>query len=301
MAYPGYGPAQSLLQLKQALSFKPHHIVVSVYFGNDFLDAFSASQWSPTISALAPPDLLRESRTKEAAGPMHILVNELYMADESANDTPGYVRRLRTWLSLHSRLYGLMRAAKNFVRPPAVSIEFGAADFDTLVSRIPPAKLRYWMITDQPNWRAILSPRFHALGVDDCDVRIRLGVEIVKRALKSIAEQSRAEGVELLVVLLPTKETVFWPHTNLTHSVLSGLVANEARLKQELIGDLNSQSIDVVDAVDSLREAPRQPYFETADDHPNALGHRVIAGVVAARLARSYKSARSVPGAKTPQ
>ena len=34
------------------------------------------------------------------------------------NDPSGYVTRLKTWLSLHSRLYGLMRAARNVVRPP---------------------------------------------------------------------------------------------------------------------------------------------------------------------------------------
>jgi lysophospholipase L1-like esterase len=301
MAYPGYSPAQSLLQLKQALSFKPHHIVVSVYFGNDFIEAFNTSQWNSAISNLAPPDLLRESRIKEAESPLHILGNELYMADESANDVPGYATRLRSLLSSHSRLYGLMRAAKNFARPPTPSTDFGATDFDTVIRLLPPAKLRYWMITDQPNWRAILTTRSHAFGMNDRDVRVRLGVEIVKRALKSIAEQTRAEGVELLVVLLPTKDTVFWPHTNLKESVLSELVATEARLKEELIGDLNSQRIDVVNATEPLRKAPRQPYFETADSHPNALGHRVIADVVAARLAASDNTARGVSAATKPQ
>ena len=298
MAFPGMSPADSLFQLKQALSFKPHHLVVSVYFGNDFHDAFKATQWIPAVSALAPPHLLRESRVKEAASPLQGLANVLYMGDEAANDPPGYVSRVRTWLSLHSRLYGLMRAAKNVVRPPGVSRGSEAEDFDTLVRLLPPAKLRYWAITDQPNWRAILTTRFHALGVDDSDVRVRVGVEIVKRALKSIADQSRAEGVELLVVLLPTKDTVFWPHTNHKEGVLATLVANEARLKRELIADLNAQSIDVVDATEPLREAPRQPYFESAESHPNPLGHRVIAEVVAARLARSDDSARSVPGAE---
>jgi hypothetical protein len=99
------------------------------------------------------------------------------------------------------------------------------------------------------------------------------------------------------VVLLPTKDTVFWPHTNLEESVVSDLVANEARFKEELIGDLNSQRIDVVDATDPLREAPRQPYFETADSHPNALGHRVIANVVAAQLGGSDNGARDLSAA----
>ena len=59
------------------------------------------------------------------------------------------------------------------------------------------------------------------------------------------------KAVELLVVLLPTKDTVFWPHTNLREGGLPQLVANEARLKQELISDLNSQRIHVVDATDA--------------------------------------------------
>jgi hypothetical protein len=301
MALPGHSPAQSLLALDEALSLKPRHIVVSVYFGNDFPDSFHVSQWSSTIRGLALPDLVRESQIAEAREKFLTRANELYFAGDTWGNPPrGVVEYLRAWLSENNRLYGLMRALKNSLRPPPVPM-VGEADFDAVVTQVTPARLRFWTITDQPNWRTILTPPYHALSMDDRDVRVRLGVEILKRALKSMAERTRAEGVELLVVLLPTKETAFWPHTNQTKGILSELVANEARLKQEIIGDSNSQSIHVVDATDALSKAPRQTYFEGPDSHPNPLGHRVIADVVAARLAASDNTARGLSAATKPQ
>jgi hypothetical protein len=211
---------------------------------------------------------------------------ELFHADATINEPPGSLMQTRKWLSAHSRLYGFARAVKRVVRPAPPPVGgIGEGDFDAIVPLIPPDKFQYWTITDQPHWRTILTSRLHALGVDDSDVRIRLGVEIVKHALVSIAAHAAPAGVDVLIVVLPTKDTVFWPHTPVRDGVLPRLVANEARLKQELIDDLTRHRIPVLDATSALQAAPTQPYFETADSHPNALGHRLIAQLVAERLA----------------
>ena len=115
---------------------------------------------------------------------------------------------------------------------------------------------------------------------DDSDVRIRQGFEVVKGSLNSLANRSRSAGVKLLVVLIPTKETVLWSRADQADPALSRLFDNESRLRKELSDFLSSHDIDVVDVSGRLRAAPRQPYFENADGHPNASGHRAIADAI---------------------
>jgi lysophospholipase L1-like esterase len=94
---------------------------------------------------------------------------------------------------------------------------------------------------------------------------------------------ARAAGVDVLVVLHPTKESVFWPRGE-ADPTLRRLVANEARLHQELIAALEADGIAYVDTLPVLRAATDQPYFEDVDGHLNATGHRRIAEAVAARI-----------------
>jgi hypothetical protein len=286
MALPGYGPAHALLQMDEALSLDPKHIIVSVYFGNDFFDASALSMRNGQISALAPSALMHESRVLEDQRKLADEVDALFRReDRTAQDAPlqsDTVARLRAWMSSHSRLYGLARAAKRIVRGPDSSLL--ANDFETAVRGLTPAERRYCLVVDGPAWRTILTPLYRARVIDDSDVRIRQGVEVVKRALESMATQSHHAGIDFLVVLMPTKETVFWPHTDQADGELSRLVTDETRLKEELVHYLESRDVEYVDMVDWLRKVDRQPYFENADGHPNEYGHRVVADVVARRL-----------------
>ena len=93
--------------------------------------------------------------------------------------------------------------------------------------------------------------------------------------------------MDFLVVLLPTKEIVFWPRVagGAPSPDLASMVASEERLRSVLIQDLGRQGVAYVDLLEPLRHAPAQPYFVSLDGHPNALGHEVIGNAVAARLA----------------
>ena len=79
---------------------------------------------------------------------------------------------------------------------------------------------------------------------------------------------------------------MFWSRVRNPDSFpeLRRIVADEERLKQELVADLRSHRIDYVDLLTALRTAPAQPYYEDVDGHPNAVGQRVIAATVAERL-----------------
>ena len=58
------------------------------------------------------------------------------------------------------------------------------------------------------------------------------------------------------------------------------MIANENRLRNELIATVRDESIPFLDLLEALRAATRQPSFEDTDGHPNRTGHRIIAGEV---------------------
>ena len=278
MALPGYCPVHSLWQFDEALTLSPQQAIVSVYFGNDFFDAFAFSSRNAVIAALAPVDLVRESQAKEAAAPLD---EELFPPAKGwYNVGMSAFVRLRTWTAVHSRLYGVARATRRLAAPPVDPLSPPVSDFETAVRSLTPEDRASMLIVDRPGWRTILTPAYRGRVEDDRDVRIRLGFEVVKGSLNSLANRSRSAGVKLLVVLIPTKETVLWSHADQTNPALSRLFDNENRLKTELFDFLSSHDIDVVDVSDRLRTATRQPYFENADGHPNAWGNRLIADAV---------------------
>ncbi len=274
-----------MLQLDEALSFRPRDLVLSVYFGNDFADAFNLSTRVATIAALVSPALARAGMARERQSPLAGDVDVLFRrADPSPTAGARTLEHLRAFLSSHSRLYGLAHTAKDLLLKPPASSSLLARDFDTAVRGLSPIQRQYCLIVDRPGWRTILTPPYRARVLDDGDVRIREGIEIVKAALSRVAQRSRDAGVQLVVVLIPTKESVFWPHTDDTDGGLSRLASTEDRLKAELTTHLMSGGIAFVDVTRDLRQADEQPYFGDADGHPNEAGHRLIADAIVRRL-----------------
>jgi lysophospholipase L1-like esterase len=117
------------------------------------------------------------------------------------------------------------------------------------------------------------------LALNQRDPRILLGFELSVEALVSMTARCRQEHVELLVAVLPTKESVFWPRVTDrdSHPQLQGLVEDEMAFREGLIRRLRDAHIAVLDLLSELRTATAQPYPETLDGHPNAAGHRIIA------------------------
>jgi hypothetical protein len=68
------------------------------------------------------------------------------------------------------------------------------------------------------------------------------------------------------------------------HPGLDSLIENERRLSQAVSGMLRHAGVAQVDVLEALSQMGPQPYFEDADGHPNAEGHRRIARAVESRL-----------------
>jgi lysophospholipase L1-like esterase len=274
MALGGYSPAHSELQLPEALSLGPRAIVVSVYLGNDLFEAFSLARDWPVRPGLE--DLAARAAALEVEESLSRKAMRLFQW--RSEDDAVSLTRLRETLG-HLMLYALARGVRNrlFEKPQSLS-----GSFENAVAALTPTDLLYVSVVDGPGWRTILRSPYRYLVLNQHDPRVLLGFERVVDALDSIAARCRSAGVDLLVVVIPTKESVFWPRVARpeTHAQLRELVRDEDTVRAELLQRLRQAGVDIIDALPALRSAPIQPYFENMDGHPSPAGHRVIAELV---------------------
>jgi hypothetical protein len=278
MARAGYGPGHNELQLAEALTLKPRAIVVGFYFGNDLFDAFALARGRP-----APPgleELAREADALEREEPLEQKASRFFNRGRTEPSRTEARPGLRVWLRNHVMLYALAREVRNRIAgpPPLLS-----RSYERAVAALTPTDRAYVSVVDGPAWRTILTAPYRRLVLDQRDPRILLGFERAVAALESIAAGCRSAGVELLVVLIPTKESVFWPRIQKpdNHPQLHELIADEAAVRDRLLGRLQRAGIDVIDILPALRASVEQPYLPDADGHPSPAGHAVIAQQVA--------------------
>jgi len=278
MARGGYGPTHSFLQLDEALALSPKRVLVGVYFGNDLYDGFMHMRMVSSLRDLATPDLIDEA--------------ERYAEDHELKDDLG---GLQTPSGPHGNLDAeeddgvsvlkivqLYRALDHVSKMRKKYNEEGSAYFRRFeeaarsAAREPDAG---FSIFDGSRWRTIFTVERRRQVLDEGDPRVRVGLELTIRSIGAIKKRLEEEGVPLCVILLPTKETVYFSEVDdpSRYVGLSDLVTYELRSKQELIDQMKRLDIRYVDPLADLRSAEKAPYWESANGHPNHEGHRIIA------------------------
>jgi hypothetical protein len=281
MAFGGYGPVHSARQLPDALALKPRAVIASVYFGNDFMDAFTLARGTPVPPAL--DELVRRAAVVDEQEPLERTAGRIF----GRGRTERPLARVRAWMGRRVMLYALARQVRSHLSGPRT---------------LTPSDLSYVSVVDGPDWRTVLTPRYRRLVLDRRDPRVLLGLERTVAAVTTMAAQCRAAGTGFLVVLIPTKESVFWPRLAAprAHAHLPELVADEAALRSRLTERLVRAGVDVIDVLSALRQAPVQPYLTSADGHPSPAGHVVIAEQVAGWVADArgadWRRAAEEPG-----
>jgi hypothetical protein len=156
--------------------------------GNDLIDAFAVAHGNPhwqswreapaakQAGAAAPAQRLAEPRRRFAA--------------------------LRDWLSHHSVLYAMVRLT---VLPGAATWE------QRLEASDAPDQYVVWTDPRDASLATIFTPRLRLSALDPGSPQVAEGLRISKRALKVIQGNAASAGARLLVVLIPTKETVYCP------------------------------------------------------------------------------------------
>ena len=278
MAFGGYGTAHSLLQLEEAIELAPRLVILAVYFGNDFADNFWVAMRNERIKSFlsreAPSELARLDRLESLEARV---ARVSVMRKSRGKKSPS---ALKSFLSDYSALYSLGRVLQNHLssawrgRDPML-----ADDFDKAVRNLTDRDLQYCSVFEDRGWRTILTGPYRGLVNDRDDMRIQAGYDLTSRILLEIRERLDTNKIRLLVVLLPTKESVFASRvSNIeAHVGLAKLVTDERENREGLIRFMELQDIHYLDTLPFLQRSASQPYFHSANGHPNALGHEIIA------------------------
>ncbi|MBM3486831.1 MAG: hypothetical protein FJX67_09385 [Alphaproteobacteria bacterium] len=300
MGVSDYGPLQSAAALDQGLALAPRVVVLALYLGNDYLDAFNFAKRQGRVAALVDAPLARSALDREAAGSVvdaWARLSQIAYTGEARPlpgagalaAVPGLWSEVRRWIAAHSRMGALVRRAYLVIasppapRPPLLIQRDFAKTNEAIRSRrldcCLPLHVKFWRTT-------VIVDYLHD-NMDDEDPRVRAGEAMTLAAIEGIDRRARGAGARLLVALVPIKPAVFGLHVEIedVHHRIAELIRREERLKMRLLARLDALKVPAIDLGPALAAAEEMPYFGDVDEHPNSIGQRAIAAAIGTRLA----------------
>jgi hypothetical protein len=287
MGVPAYGPVQELVLMSRAMKFRPRGVAEAFYAGNDLYDAYHMVYTKDQKAELRSDDtkIISAINKAEKDTPLDQTVERLYQTYignfaspvGSSHDLGPSTNPARRFLSEHSRLWGLFRAAKRAMTNQLWN--------EQLIEARKSGGL--WIPFQKGRIRTILVPQYRFVALKMEDPRIREGFHISVEAIRRMSSIAQENGVRFTVVLIPTKERAFFEafagDSDGQLVTVKGLAAEEAMMSDELKSDLRLNGIPCIDVLPALRDSLRageSPYPVTFDGHPNVHGHKIIAAAV---------------------
>jgi hypothetical protein len=257
MALGGYGPIQYLhLMRTEAVKLKPKVVIVGFSFATDVLESYNVVRFNKNWSSYGG---LGEA--VEGGKFIH-------------PDRPGkFLGGFRAWLSENSVLYAVASRHPifNFIRKRETVTRMAGETFFTF--------------RDQKH-DTMLSFDRRGSGLDMTDVRLKAGFDIAKRALHDMRQEAEKNHMRFVVVLFPTKERAYGKLLEQagvigSHPQFAEVLRQEDSARNEMIGYLHGQKIEVVDLLAPLEAGlAEKDMFPTTDGHPNPEGYRLIAETI---------------------
>jgi hypothetical protein len=277
MGLGGYGPNQYSHLLKtKATGLKPRTIVVGLYMGDDFENAFLITYGLEHWAHL---------RT--------LPVDKVNFDIWEAPPAPSWHKVVRLWLSRHSVLYQLVFHNSLVGRfQGEVQIKNAHQFSDSATSLSIPEK----------NILEAFLPKGILRRLDQSSQSVREGMRITFKLLAEMNEISRQNRAQFLVAVIPTKEMVFAEY--LEHKaklplgdVIDKLLENERLAREKTFQFLRDAQIAYVDTLPALRRSVSQELYArtAADIHPGRNGYRVIAEAVLEALKQQAGNAPRPP------
>ena len=260
MGMGGYGPNQYFhLFATKALKLRPRTIIVGLYMGDDFENAYLITYGLEHWAYL---------RTL----PVDRVDFDIWKGQPSA---PSWHKQIRVWLSRHSIVYQILFHGPLLGRfQGEVQIKNAQTIPDEVASLAIPAK----------NILEAFRPKPILRNLDQNSEAIREGMRITFKLLAEMNEKCREKDIQFIVAVIPTKEMVFADYLehnkNIAQSdILDQLLENERLARERTFKFLNDSKIRYVDTLPALRRSvEHELYARTAADmHPNRNGYRVIA------------------------
>jgi hypothetical protein len=267
MGLGGYGPNQYFyLSKTKALSLKPRMVIWGLYMGDDFENAFSITYGLDYWAYLRklPPQRVEPN-----------------IWDGPPADT--WIKRTRAWLARHSVIYQLV-----FHTGFGGQLK-GEVQIRNAAQLYPGSDTT--LVVPEKNILEAFRPKAVLFGLDQENPNVREGMRITFELLKEMSEICQQNHVEFLVVVIPTKETVFSDY--LEHDsklplsdVVDKLLVNERSARVQLFKFMTDANISYVDPLPSLKRSVGQGLYASSagDMHPNKNGYRVIGEAVAEHL-----------------
>ena len=297
LALPGFSAPYNLLSATRAVELDPERLFLSLYAGNDMNDAYLAVYEHGVYPNLRSKDkeTLAEIRELESKTPLTEKIAKVMRLRGEETDDHGPVR---DWFSRNSRLYGLLRSLKSWIR------EQSGDPIDPIADWEADKKAAMKGITDSFPYekggvKTVLTPLYRSYAQDLSDPRNAEGLRIIQDCLEITRQQTRDKGIELTLLLIPTKEYVFAEayRENYTEvpAAYTRLLKTESEIWAEMMSFLEERGIDYLDMAIPLKEALGEgipPYLESWDGHPSPQGHEAIARAIAEYLQLDCFAAR---------
>ncbi len=319
MAHGGWGPADYMLTLNDALALKPKAIVVDFYLGNDLGDAyarvyrtahFADAPPSPQLDPFMSTDpKARETLRRAEEMDPGFAEWDILRCDPWARMTKPVPRfrpmgdRLaaappagQPTLQQHSTLRAAVSRTRAVIHPLLqMSVLYVTARpaLDRVIRMARGAARDYGspicVHFRDGQMHTVLAGAERLALLDKTDPRIAEGERISFALFRDMAERCRRAGVRFYVLITPTKENAFRERaSSLAQSepYLRGEWDAEAQVRSETLAFLSRAGIDAIDLLPALQAviaSGTNPYPES-DPHPIAPGYRAIARAVADRL-----------------
>jgi lysophospholipase L1-like esterase len=296
MAFGGYGPVHSLILWDEAVALSSKIVIEAFYAGNDLFNSFDLVYNQEQLPELKSSDPQLQATVREAEQSESIAkrVSRMFKmgtipvaVGEEATAVTGDDFPLRRLLSQHSKIYGLLRRAR-YERWRWVNKRNNTPQANWEKAKaFAEAHPAYCQIFNNGQFRTVFTSEYRLSALDLGDPRIAEGLRISLAAIQKMKELAATRNIQFIVLLIPTKETVFrklWLNSSMSYR---SLTENEERFWRLTKDFLEQNGIEYLDALPVLQgqlTTGIQPYQVSHDGHPNEYGHKAIAKLVAAYI-----------------
>jgi lysophospholipase L1-like esterase len=285
MALGGFGPVQYRILIPEALRLSPKIIVVGFYLGNDIYDAYKMAYQYEAHRGL------RSSKVHDLSVDTVGLSAHSFWNEEKQfhhNFGRSSFSGLSFWLREHLALGRLLN--RTGLWPGSQDIDY---EIDKRWAMEYPD---HGAVCEEPGRETVLTTAYRLAGLDIDEPRNAEGLRIAKQLLAQIQNEVDAKQVKLMVLLLPTKETVY---ATAQSGKMGGKIGNdptyqklvemERRVRSEMLTMCQAERIQCIDTLPYLTDAldrGERLYPTTTESHPNARGYLVVASAVNENLGK---------------
>ena len=271
LALGGYGPAEYLYLMEQkALQMKPNLIIAGFYLGNDLADTYEAVYTVGYWKGLRNPALAIKDDTK---------TDDLEKPEEkksphsrSPQTRLKYMAYVITdWFAGHSVLYRIVT-------------ETYLGDMIRQRRKMDMGEEIIMFRDSEHGINTGFTPETRLQGLDLTRPHLQEGLRLALDFFNRMNEIAGKNGIRFLVVMIPTKETVFADFIEGNDSLpgspkIDRLIDNERRVSEIAKSYFEEHNIPYLDVLEPLRGAVpyEQIYPNNYNGHSNKNGYRIIA------------------------